>query len=114
MSEQIKGLNSDISFQRPNPEDMIPKSDQSGRPIHPYSHEPMSSEEFKRYMHRLEMQAQFDERLRKALMGSDEAGRVRDEQQAIEALINRGSDAESERAQSMSSAVKGNILSRGA
>lgn len=72
MSERISGLGSDIVFQRPDPGEMIPGKDQLGRPVHPYSHEPMSPEEFRHYMHRLEMQAQSDEKLRKALMGADE------------------------------------------
>ncbi|KEI73289.1 hypothetical protein [Endozoicomonas elysicola] len=114
MSEQINGLSSGIVFQKPNPADIIPKEDGQGRPIHPYSHEPMSPEEFKRYMHRLEMQAQSDENLRKALMGTDEAGRMRKERQVSDEVANVGSSGEVERAQSLSSAVKNNILTGGA
>ena len=111
MSEPINGLSSNVAFQKSNPEDLIPKEDSQGRPIHPYSHEPMSPEEFKRYMQRLEMQAQSDEELRKVLMGTDEASKVREERQNTEELANTVPG--SEKAQSMSSAVKGNILTGG-
>ncbi|WP_066016554.1 hypothetical protein [Endozoicomonas atrinae] len=113
MSEPINGLSSNVAFQKTNPEDLIPKEDSQGRPIHPYSHEPMSPEEFKRYMQRLEMQAQSDEELRKVLMGTDEASKVREERQNTEELASTGSVAGNEKAQSMSSAVKGNILTGG-